>query len=720
MKNLFFAAIVSIFVTIAQVILNSSFSYNGVDLSEYKDVFFNDFGTHLLFSFAKVLILQIGFYLPIYLCFFFLFSSRKIAVALSFFFLVAYAVLGILKYPQVYSEFFFTIHPNLEPVLFWIVESFSFPVVELGFLLLLAILFLARYKTLTSRNYLFYLLFIYGSFTSQFLILLLAILWASFVEFFPQKKFANQIRINFLASGLLVLNFFNPNFRFFSSTNTDPQKPNVFIISGDSLRSDILNRKKNGIEISPNLNKFSETSIIFRDHHTTIPRTFPSWADTLSGVYSMQHGIRDMFPSKIDKSRLGSTFPTLPQKFAEHGYSTAVISNFAGDIFPRANFGFETIDAPTFDVDILTILKVIETQVLFTALYVNPIGNSLFFDFVLALPTLGDGQKIIPKFQNYVTTHKKDPMFVTFFTSIVHFPYSPPHPYYKKFTNSEYRGKYKFHKFYDPTKEDLATKEEKEQIYGLYDSSVAAFDDEFGSLIQFLKKEDLYDSSFIIVTSDHGESLFESNLGQGHGEHLRGEGVTRIPLLIKPPKNWINQLPLKIDEISSSIDIYPTLLSILGESPKNVSGVNLFSKLENSNVPTDSSRNVYVESGIWFSDLGDQFFQEQRIFYPSILKLQNVDPENRKDLVISNPEYSEKIAFSKHRALINSQYKLIYIPTRNGVQYECYDRKADPWNDQNLWPLPACEELKQKLQSLVLEKEGGKWSKGYFFPKPMN
>ncbi|KPA30722.1 Arylsulfatase [Leptospira interrogans] len=42
----------------------------------------------------------------------------------------------------------------------------------------------------------------------------------------------------------------------------------------------------------------------------------------------------------------------------------------------------------------------------------------------------------------------------------------------------------------------------------------------------------------IVLTSDHGESLFEADHNHGHGEHLRGEGVTHIPLLIKLPKIW--------------------------------------------------------------------------------------------------------------------------------------------------------------------------------------
>jgi arylsulfatase A-like enzyme len=67
-----------------------------------------------------------------------------------------------------------------------------------------------------------------------------------------------------------------------------------------------------------------------------------------------------------------------------------------------------------------------------------------------------------------------------------HNPYDPPEPY---------RTDYKGHP---------------------YDGEIAYADHELGNLIAWLKQNKLYDSSAIVATSDHGESLGE------HGEDEHG------------------------------------------------------------------------------------------------------------------------------------------------------------------------------------------------------
>ena len=84
-----------------------------------------------------------------------------------------------------------------------------------------------------------------------------------------------------------------------------------------------------------------------------------------------------------------------------------------------------------------------------------------------------------------------------------HSPYDPPEPY---------RTEYRTH---------------------LYDGEIAYADHELGRLIAWLKQNRLYDSSLIVVLSDHGESLGE------HGEDEHGffvyNSTVHVPLIVKPP-----------------------------------------------------------------------------------------------------------------------------------------------------------------------------------------
>jgi arylsulfatase A-like enzyme len=166
----------------------------------------------------------------------------------------------------------------------------------------------------------------------------------------------------------------------------------------------------------------------------------------------------------------------------------------------------------------------------------------------------------------------------------------------------------------------------------------------------------------------------------------------------------------------SSIDLLPTILEIYNIPPKKETpGRSLIRLLESGKWNDD--RVVYVETGIGFSDIGDHFFQKQRIFYPNILQLHQIVPEANFQIMITDPYYRETIAFAKHRAVLNSNYKLIYIPTHDGILWEAYDRKKDPLNQKNIYYPYQFERLKKELYSLVQLYESAKIVGSYILPE---
>ncbi|HNL74551.1 MAG TPA: sulfatase-like hydrolase/transferase, partial [Leptospiraceae bacterium] len=247
-------------------------------------------------------------------------------------------------------------------------------------------------------------------------------------------------------------------------------------------------------------------------------------------------------------------------------------------------------------------------------------------------------------------------------------------------------------------------------------------DESFGKLIKYLKKHSLYEKTLIVITGDHGESLYEDIHGHGHGEHLRGPYITQVPLIIKFPHTFYKERGTHIFKgISSSIDLVPTLIDFFQiDANKNFPGQSLIPILGKEN--WDEERFVYSETGIWFSDIGDHFFQSQRIMYPSILKMHRIVPEEEHQIMITDPYFRETIAFAKHRALITSKYKFIYIPTRDGVIYELFDRVNDPLNQNNIADMNPyiVEQMKRNLYKLAEEKEGANIIGDYILPPPIN
>ncbi|MGC8646202.1 MAG: sulfatase [Thermoplasmata archaeon] len=71
-----------------------------------------------------------------------------------------------------------------------------------------------------------------------------------------------------------------------------------------------------------------------------------------------------------------------------------------------------------------------------------------------------------------------------------------------------------------------------------YRKSLKNVDYEIGRLVNFLKKKKMYDSSLIIITSDHGQAMKEQRKipFYGHGNFLYDE-IIEIPLIVKYPGN---------------------------------------------------------------------------------------------------------------------------------------------------------------------------------------
>ncbi|MEC7986629.1 MAG: sulfatase [Myxococcota bacterium] len=110
------------------------------------------------------------------------------------------------------------------------------------------------------------------------------------------------------------------------------------------------------------------------------------------------------------------------------------------------------------------------------------------------------------------------------------------------------------------------------KIKDLYRQEVEYMDQKIGHFIEWLKTEELYENTMIILVSDHGEEFMEHG-HFWHGTSLYDE-VLHVPLIIKTPQKGIKdkRIPWQV----RSIDIAPTITSALGlESPAEWEGKDL-------------------------------------------------------------------------------------------------------------------------------------------------
>jgi arylsulfatase A-like enzyme len=486
-------------------------------------------------------------------------------------------------------------------------------------------------------------------------------------------------RFLYALSGIILLSLLFSSFDY--SNSGERSTPNVLILASDALRPDHLSGHGYFRKTSPHIDRLITEGVTFRNALVGVPRTFPSWVSFLTGQYAQTHGIRHMFPTSGDLKR---DFKSIVTKYREKGYYTAVVADFAGDIFSRIELGFERVDTPYFHFDYLIEQAILENHPFLLPFLTGRAGLTLF-------PVLRDSAYFCPpylvrdKIIDALRESSGRPFFLTAFFSTTHFPYSPPYPYYRLYARRDYNGPYRYFKqrviSLENRGEDKISAEDIEQIRSLYDGGIKAFDDAVGDIVSYLEKRDILDNTIIVVLSDHGENLYEGNLGMGHGEHFRGFYSIRIPLIIRYPQ--LIKRGMVVKRVVRHVDVAPTILSMTGEKmPDWMDGLSLLPMIRDERM-----RDLYAfgETGIWFDNdqSGELFFQRLRILYPDITFLSEIDFNLDNQLVLRE-NYRDLINLAKHRYVFDGRYKLIYMPMREGVRYEMYDTLRDPDERNNI------------------------------------
>jgi arylsulfatase A-like enzyme len=112
-----------------------------------------------------------------------------------------------------------------------------------------------------------------------------------------------------------------------------------------------------------------------------------------------------------------------------------------------------------------------------------------------------------------------------------------------------------------------------------YDAGIRYSDNILSELFSFLRSNEMWDNTIIIITSDHGEEFMEHDM-LGHGRRLY-DTLLHVPLIIKMPTSF-NTVPKRISGLREIIDIMPTLLDACDiKFKKQMQGKSLLSLMIN-------------------------------------------------------------------------------------------------------------------------------------------
>jgi arylsulfatase A-like enzyme len=468
--------------------------------------------------------------------------------------------------------------------------------------------------------------------------------------------------------------------------------PNVVILAVDSLRDDRVNDR-----LAPNLASVGRDGARFSRAYVTIPRTLPSWTTILTGREPHAHGLRTMFPRYEDRAR---DLHALPARLTPLGYKSGVVGDYAADIFTRVRYGFDLVDAPTFNFHALIATRALEHATPLLPFLHSRMGRSV-------MPAMREmNQAADPMFVAKDAARALDrlddghPFLLTVFFSTAHFPYAAPAPYYRRFTDPAYRGRFRYHKPNVLGQEGALDEADIKQVRGLYDGAVSAVDDAAGYLLEELKKRGLDDNTIVIVTADHGEMLYEDGHGQGHGDHLFGDHVVHVPLAMRVPGRAHHVIP----DIVRDVDLVPTILDLVGAPAAPLDGRSLRDLLDGRAM---APRPAFAETEVWMTEsiaeLPSGGDHPLRLPYPNVSQLTELDPRLGHDVVM-RAEAEPIVIAAKHRMILDGDLKLVYAPTRKGPRWFLFDRTNDPGEVHDLASVRTAdlERLRGQLWRFIL------------------
>jgi len=367
-------------------------------------------------------------------------------------------------------------------------------------------------------------------------------------------------------------------------------KPNILLITLDTVRADHVSCYGYERQTTPNLDAFSREGVLYKNAYATSSWTLPSHASIFTGKYPTRHGAHFNTNSaqiaKYFESQKGQQFDmsdlntksilklsedniTLAEILSERGYRTAGIIGgpFTASIFGLAQ-GFDYYDEKFLDVEKDTSFSLICQLV------------DLFFslkDFIAqhgySAVKRSASQLNEAAFQWLEKNHEQPFfLFINYFDA--HTPYLPPPPYdgyfgktdkgiiahYSPRTGSSYVTAESVLMFAVIAGSHQLTPEEKELFVTRYDGEIRYLDHCLGLLLERLKSLKIYDNTLIIITSDHGEAFGEHSL-VSHGRTLYEE-MLRVPLIIKYPSASPGRGV--IEKRVSLVDLFSTILFSLG------------------------------------------------------------------------------------------------------------------------------------------------------------
>ncbi|HET6283717.1 MAG TPA: sulfatase, partial [Polyangia bacterium] len=309
---------------------------------------------------------------------------------------------------------------------------------------------------------------------------------------------------------------------------TTPRFDRIYVWMIDTLRADKVRvyNPKTRLE-TPNIDAFAADATRFEWAQVPGTWSLPSHASLLTGVYPVVHG------AVAHEARLSKTVPFVAEDMKKAGYRTAI---FSSNGYVSAKWGFER-------------------------------GWDMYRNFIRE--SLPNGADYLWKTAKpWLFANLKKPTFAYLATVDPHVVYNPKKEFLAKYWPKPYKGPIKpaisgVQMGFIKAGKLKINDNDKAYLEALHDAEITQSDAAFKVFIDDLKAAGIYETTAIIVVSDHGDEFYEhGSLGHGHTVY---QELVRVPLIIRAPGLYPRGKVVHADV--EVMDLYPTMLELAGIKP---------------------------------------------------------------------------------------------------------------------------------------------------------
>jgi len=317
----------------------------------------------------------------------------------------------------------------------------------------------------------------------------------------------------------------------------DLPHPHVILISLDTLRADHLGTYGYARDTSPVLDAFASEAMVFEEAFAPANWTLPSHASLFTGVSPAKHGAGH---ASVYTPLAQDGPPTIAELLRDSGYWT--IGFTAGGLMGRSN------------------------------------GLDRGFQWWTER-TRANLHTTLPGFFDAIGTAPTKPLFLLLHTYDIHGPYAylpnaaeirvgPRAGASQQAADTACEGSAcrdrdaewkRIRAIKHEEYQRLDRFEGLGQAVDAYDRGIRFVDSQLGALFDRLRETGIYDRSIIVITSDHGESLYDHSLYLGHSYSLYDEEI-HVPLLVRLPGGS----PGRSDQLVQLMDVLPLILEAAG------------------------------------------------------------------------------------------------------------------------------------------------------------